>query len=420
MIDPQSRRRLDEFLVGNTDLEQLEARLSEFNLFRVLRVERAEIRHSNVLAWLLDPAETHGLGPVFLRRFLSSILMEVKIEGVGLTAAQIELMPFGEVEVYRERHDIDILVRCTGGRGPSAVRWCLLIENKIHAKESKEQLARYREAVAKEFPGDQIIPIFLTLDGDDPSEDGIGAGFVPVSHRHVLDVASAVTALHQARIPNDAWIFLKHYLNSLKRLTMADQDLIDLCKEIYRKHGEAIDLIVEYGKSNQRYELCAAAIGKLVLCTFPPVISRNRVWFVPKELGDLLPNVGMAGWKFLPRPIPLCFWLRYSKSRLRAGLTLEVGPAADQALRHKILDAAAAAKLPVKDKQYENLKYARIVTESMPLRVDNETEEALQSEEYIHEVCTALWNKVWPKAKAIVPALETALRTEREATSTEG
>jgi hypothetical protein len=139
------------------------------------------------------------------------------------------------------------------------------------------------------------------------------------------------------------------------------------------------------------------------------------VWFVPKELGAVLPNVDMAGWKFLPRPIPACFWLRYSNSRLRAGLTLEIGPAADKTLRHKLLKAAADAKLPVKDKHYETEKYARLVTESMPLLEDSETGEADQSEEYIQDVCTTLWNKVWPKVKAIVPVLGAALQAERDA-----
>ena len=54
-------RILDKFLVDNTELEELSAKLSIFNIFGVLRVEDTEIRHSNVLAWLLDPQGSHGL-----------------------------------------------------------------------------------------------------------------------------------------------------------------------------------------------------------------------------------------------------------------------------------------------------------------------------------------------------------------------
>ena len=53
-------RILDKFLVDNADLEELSARLSVFNIFGTLRIEKTEIRHSNVLAWLLDPRGSHG------------------------------------------------------------------------------------------------------------------------------------------------------------------------------------------------------------------------------------------------------------------------------------------------------------------------------------------------------------------------
>lgn len=57
---------LDRFLADNDELEELTAELATFNVFRVLTIEEAEIRHSNTLGWLLDPAESHGLSDVFL------------------------------------------------------------------------------------------------------------------------------------------------------------------------------------------------------------------------------------------------------------------------------------------------------------------------------------------------------------------
>ena len=55
------KRKLNEFLVGNSKLEELSAKLDEFDIFQVLRIEQTEIRHSNVLSWLLNPQESHGL-----------------------------------------------------------------------------------------------------------------------------------------------------------------------------------------------------------------------------------------------------------------------------------------------------------------------------------------------------------------------
>lgn len=110
-----SQRQLDAFLVDNDELEALNARLARFNLFRTLRIERAEIRHSNVLAWLLSPQETHGLGDSFVRRFLSTLLMENEVVEVSLRPAEVELMPLSDIEVLREWQNIDILVHSERG-----------------------------------------------------------------------------------------------------------------------------------------------------------------------------------------------------------------------------------------------------------------------------------------------------------------
>ena len=59
---------LNELIVNCPDFGKLESLLGGFNLFRVLAFEYGEIRHSNVLAWILDPAESHGLDSTFLQK----------------------------------------------------------------------------------------------------------------------------------------------------------------------------------------------------------------------------------------------------------------------------------------------------------------------------------------------------------------
>lgn len=55
-----------------------------FNPFDVLRYADYEIRHSNVLAWLLQPNETHGIGDAFIRAFTTALSEEAQPpRGVG-------------------------------------------------------------------------------------------------------------------------------------------------------------------------------------------------------------------------------------------------------------------------------------------------------------------------------------------------
>ena len=160
-------RALDDFLVDNPELEKLDARLSTFNIFNVLRIARAEIRHSNVLGWLLSPDENHGLGSLFLRRFLTRLLMNNDSGIFKFRPAQIELMDLSDTTVRREWKNIDLLAFSYAGK------WCLLIENKIYSKESEGQLLRYLATVREQFSHFEVAPVYLTLEGEDPSDEAI-------------------------------------------------------------------------------------------------------------------------------------------------------------------------------------------------------------------------------------------------------
>ena len=106
----QNIASIDRFLADNPEFESLSARLSQFNVFRALNIEKVEIRHSNVLAWLLDPDESHGFSNIVLRRLLSNILLMSDKTIKGLSAAKVELLDFSDIEVLREWKNIDLLI----------------------------------------------------------------------------------------------------------------------------------------------------------------------------------------------------------------------------------------------------------------------------------------------------------------------
>lgn len=62
-------------LENNLSFQQLNQQINSFNALKVLKLENHEIRHSNVLAWLLDPKENHGLRDVFIRKMLEYLLL---------------------------------------------------------------------------------------------------------------------------------------------------------------------------------------------------------------------------------------------------------------------------------------------------------------------------------------------------------
>jgi hypothetical protein len=67
-------KALKDFLLDISCLNALDNWKDEVNIFDVLKVTNAEIRHSNILAWLLDPNENHGIGDSFLKEFIMNVM----------------------------------------------------------------------------------------------------------------------------------------------------------------------------------------------------------------------------------------------------------------------------------------------------------------------------------------------------------
>ena len=93
---------LNHLIVDCPDLEHIESMLGGFNLFQVLKFEYGEIRHSNVLAWLLDPSESHGLNETFLKKWLMRIVHETSGDAPSpVRAVDIDAWQLLGVQVHR-------------------------------------------------------------------------------------------------------------------------------------------------------------------------------------------------------------------------------------------------------------------------------------------------------------------------------
>ena len=68
---------LQNFLLDIDCLDELSMWTEKFNIFDVLKISRTEIRHSNMLAWLFDANENHGLGDKFVKRLCRNLLKRI-------------------------------------------------------------------------------------------------------------------------------------------------------------------------------------------------------------------------------------------------------------------------------------------------------------------------------------------------------
>ncbi|EAO55237.1 hypothetical protein RBTH_05381 [Bacillus thuringiensis serovar israelensis ATCC 35646] len=47
-------------LDNSIEFEKLHSKFTRFNPFKILKVDKFEIRHSNMIAWLLEPTENQS------------------------------------------------------------------------------------------------------------------------------------------------------------------------------------------------------------------------------------------------------------------------------------------------------------------------------------------------------------------------
>jgi hypothetical protein len=122
-------KALEQFVVENDDLLALESRIARFNIFDALGITRVEIRHSNFLAFILDPAESHGQGQLFLKAVLLDILKSAAPGSRPISPIDLDGIDLRGVEVMREWRNIDLLVTF------KEPRFAIAIENKIDSRE---------------------------------------------------------------------------------------------------------------------------------------------------------------------------------------------------------------------------------------------------------------------------------------------
>lgn len=279
---------LENFVLDNNDLRELENRVGRFNVFDALGVIRTEIRHSNFLAWLLDPSESHGQGTLFLRAVLMDLLWNSDPSQRPFSPVELDGAEMMGVEVRREWNHIDLLITC------EAPQLVIAIENKIDSGEHSNQLQRYEDTIATEFanvPKSRRMFVFLTTDGEEASDED----WVSYSYADLHRVLSRVRNNYTMSIGEDVQVFLNHYLSMIGSRFMEDAKIAELCRRIYRNHRQAIDLVMEYAETPKSKFVEATAMALSNDAGRWTVIRKagNYVEFVAAEWRNLFPPIGV-------------------------------------------------------------------------------------------------------------------------------
>ncbi|MBI5758936.1 MAG: PD-(D/E)XK nuclease family protein [Planctomycetales bacterium] len=315
-----AREALERFVVENDDLLELESTLRRFNIFDALGIARVEIRHSNFLAFILDPEESHGQGDLFLKAILMDLLKKAPADIRPLSPVELDGTDLRGVEIKREWKNIDLVITCDDPK------FAVVIENKVDSQEHSNQLSRYQRTMAEAYPTVPTLHVYLTPDGDKPSEDS----FLSYEYSDIHRVLVRIRRAHQNAIGDDVLVFLDHYLNLLGTRFMNDKTIDSLCRRIYKNHRQALKLILERGSPE------SPALAEVV-----SALKEDSRWHIHYQTSKQV-DVLLKSWlKWLPPFGPddyAPFCVNISSNDTNLSCTLFVGPMDDAVMRKRIVN----------------------------------------------------------------------------------
>ena len=240
-------------LINDADFDRVELQLKTPNIFQILGVTRTEIRHSNFIAWLLDPNGSHGLGKIFITKLLRDIsASEIASE---LDEFSIEELNYNNVEIRREWKNIDLLIIFDSH--------VICIENKVDSKDHSNQLEKYRNIVNENFKSLKKVFIYLTPNGDYPSKAEEKEYYIIYSYESIIEQLEKIIDIHKKSISQNVNIYISDYLATIKRELMKNDELNLLANRIYKNHKELIDFVYEH-KSDIALELYPIIEKKII------------------------------------------------------------------------------------------------------------------------------------------------------------
>lgn len=227
---------LERFVLDNPELDKLENLLSQFNIFETLNIVSAEIRHSNVLAWLLNPNANHGLGGYFVKQFLKYLISKNKdYLDPQVSLFDFEIFNYSFLEIRREWQNIDILIILE----EENKKYIIAIENKIKTSEHSKQLYRYRETVENEFKDYIKIYVYLTPEDLIPSDEN----WITFNYQIIANLLEDLVKYKKDILNENVLNFISHYKTILRRYVVGKSEIEEICTKIYKKHQRFIKSI---------------------------------------------------------------------------------------------------------------------------------------------------------------------------------
>ena len=363
--------------MSDRDFIRLQKEFSAFNAFDVLKLKPHEIRHSNVLAWLFKPQESHKFGSAFLEQFFLKLISCANAENPKQTENinyVLRLLAKGKMHVSVRREEqsdnnqrVDLQIECLfPNLDKNKTKFVILIENKIHSTQGDNQLTDYLSYAKDKFPNAKIIPVYLTLDEDDEPSEEVRKKYFHITYGEVLEILETLSdAADSEREGDPSTLLIKDYIKTLKKLLDMSTEEQEYAKEIYRNYKKVIDFICACGEN------CITEAGKQFVEQSAndkiEIINKGNAHFFPFTDSVLKETKGGDDKDW--RGVAICGYF-FNLSTVNGddddgfkgtlALKIEVGPFEDSEKRQKLLNVLKSKGIIYSKGSNGKSKYTRL------------------------------------------------------------
>jgi len=187
----------------------------------------------------------------------------------------------------------------------------IAIENKVGSHEHDNQLCRYRNQIIQTFSDYQQLFIYLTPDGESPSDN---VNWYIFTYCDIADILEQIC--ENSNLNLDTNLLIQNYIAIIRRDIVEDKQLIEICNKIYNKHKQALDLIYD------NIIVDESGIDKIISSVLQKLSQEGKVvyekdWgnaFGTKRMYEALPSLDapVSVWKTYDI---YSYWFRYENKK---------------------------------------------------------------------------------------------------------
>ena len=275
----ENLQRLREQIINlnnSSEFKQLSRYYKKKSFFNILGVSRKETIHSDFLHWLFSPEESHELDDFALRRLLELVVLvknKLQAENDQLQFPQDmeDTIVCGSYTLDRivcererpttqgDRLDLFLSFDFHSGQTDRCIH--IILENKVKAREGKEQTNRYYK-YGESLNGDTVYLFLSPLSNSDFEAQTCPAchckQFIGLNYQYLVDYVLE-PCLSECAQP-DASVFIEEYLRTLSQPSLQFDDF-DGGEVIMAVSARERDLLLNFWESNK--DLLTAALNAL-------------------------------------------------------------------------------------------------------------------------------------------------------------